>query len=251
MRIQQIRNATIKIEYGGVTFLLDPWLQDKGTGMSAPTVRPEMRGIKSPLDPLPISPEAILSNVDYCLVTHVHPDHFTKDYLPLNIKILAQNAEDCRKVESLGFENVSVINGTGVINGAVTIRKTPAIHGDNEKISAKMGDVSGYLLTGEEKTLYIAGDTVFYDGVAETLTRYTPDVVILNCYEATVPEGRLIMNLHDVESVCKLCSGATVIATHLDSVNHALLTSEDVRQFAVNNKLKQIIVPHKGEWIER
>lgn len=29
MRIQQIRNATLKIEYGDVTFLIDPWLQDK------------------------------------------------------------------------------------------------------------------------------------------------------------------------------------------------------------------------------
>ena len=35
MRIQQIRNATLKIEYAGQTVLLDPWLQDKGTGFSA------------------------------------------------------------------------------------------------------------------------------------------------------------------------------------------------------------------------
>ena len=35
MRIQQIRNATLKIEYGDVTFLIDPWLQDKGCGFSA------------------------------------------------------------------------------------------------------------------------------------------------------------------------------------------------------------------------
>lgn len=26
MEIQQIRNATNKIDFGGVTFLLDPWL---------------------------------------------------------------------------------------------------------------------------------------------------------------------------------------------------------------------------------
>ena len=45
MVIQQIRNATLKIEYGSNTFLIDPWLQDQGTGFSAKAVRPEMQGI--------------------------------------------------------------------------------------------------------------------------------------------------------------------------------------------------------------
>lgn len=50
MKIQQIRNATLKITYGDTVFLLDPWLQDKGTGFSAPTVNPEMSGLKGPFD---------------------------------------------------------------------------------------------------------------------------------------------------------------------------------------------------------
>ena len=82
MKIQQIRNATMKINYGGITFLLDPWLQDKGTGFSAKAVRKEMVGIKTPINDLPITPDEILSGVDHCLVTHIHPDHFTSDYLP-------------------------------------------------------------------------------------------------------------------------------------------------------------------------
>ena len=36
MKIQQIRNATIRIECAGKHFLIDPWFQKKGTGMSAP-----------------------------------------------------------------------------------------------------------------------------------------------------------------------------------------------------------------------
>ena len=45
MVIQQIRNATLKIEFGKITFLIDPWFQDQGTGFSAKAVRPEMQGI--------------------------------------------------------------------------------------------------------------------------------------------------------------------------------------------------------------
>ena len=37
MKIQQIRNATIRIECAGKHFLIDPWFQKKGTGMSAPS----------------------------------------------------------------------------------------------------------------------------------------------------------------------------------------------------------------------
>ena len=40
-----------------------------------------------------------------------------------------------------------------------------------------------------------------------------------------------------------------IIATHLDSVNHALLSSDDVRAFAARKHLTQIHVPANGEWI--
>lgn len=150
----------------------------------------------------------------------------------------------------MGFENVSVINGKSIKIGNITITKTPAVHGDNEQVAARMGTVSGYILTGEEKTLYIAGDTVFYEGVERTLNEYVPDVIIVNCCEATIPLGRLIMNLNDVQAVCRICPNATVIATHLDSVNHALVSSDDVRRFAAEHHLTQVVVPKNGENIE-
>jgi len=58
------------------------------------------------------------------------------------------------------------------------------------------------------------------------------------------------MNLADVESVCRKAPDAVVIATHLDSVNHALVTSNDVRAFANEKGLRQIKVPMNGEWVE-
>ena len=64
MYIQQIRNATLKIRYSGITFLVDPWLQDKGTGFSVEAVRPEMQGMKCPMNDLPGSPKEILADVD-------------------------------------------------------------------------------------------------------------------------------------------------------------------------------------------
>ena len=49
MIIEQIRNATVKITYEDRTFLVDPWLQDRGTGFSVRDVlRPEMEGVINP-----------------------------------------------------------------------------------------------------------------------------------------------------------------------------------------------------------
>ena len=53
MKIQQIRNATLKIQYSSITILLDPWLQDRGTGPSFTPVRGKMIGMKSLERPAP------------------------------------------------------------------------------------------------------------------------------------------------------------------------------------------------------
>ena len=55
------------------------------------------------------------------------------------------------------------------------------------------------------------------------------------------------MNLADVEKVCREAPKATVIASHLDSVNHALLTRKDIIAFANERNLSRIRVPEDGE----
>ena len=37
MEIQQIRNATIVVNYADKKWIIDPWFQKKGMGMSAPS----------------------------------------------------------------------------------------------------------------------------------------------------------------------------------------------------------------------
>lgn len=49
MEIQQIRNATNKIKFGGVTFLLDPWLADKGSMGSFDDISQENYQVPDPV----------------------------------------------------------------------------------------------------------------------------------------------------------------------------------------------------------
>jgi L-ascorbate metabolism protein UlaG (beta-lactamase superfamily) len=247
MDIQQIRNATVKIACAGCVFLVDPWLQDKGTGFSANTVRPEMQGVKSPLDDLPDSPGNILSDVDFCLVTHVHPDHITKDYIPDEMPMIAQNAADAEKLNCMGFKRVRWFADEPMTIGNVRITRVDGIHGDTPEVVQRMGVVSGYIVQAEgEKTLYIAGDTVWYDGVRDTIREYHPDVIIVNCAAATMPIGRLIMNLEDLQMVYEEAADALIIASHLDSVNHATVTRDDVKKWASEKGASRVLVPENG-----
>ncbi len=248
MVIQQIRNATVKIKYGSITFLIDPWLQDQGTGFSAKAIKPEMQGIKCPMNALPDTPDNILKDVDYCLVTHLHFDHFCPDYLPGDLRILAQNHEDAEKTRQMGFENAAAFESDLLTIDGVTIHKTSAVHGDSEEVVKKMGEVCVYVFEAPgERRLYLAADTIYCAEVEQTIRQYQPEVIILNFCEATTPIGRLIMNLSDIEKVCQAAPGAIVIASHLNSVNHALLTRKDIMEFAAEKGLLAIRVPEDGE----
>ena len=121
---------------------------------------------------------------------------------------------------------------------------TPVVHFGTDK-----DNLETFEGTAGDVDQSLTGDTVYFDGMAQTIDTYHPDVIVLNCCEATMPMGRLIMNLNDVEIICKKAPNATIIATHLDSVNHALLSSDDVRAFAARKKLTQLHVPANGEWI--
>ncbi len=73
MKIRQIRNATIIVQYAGKKFLIDPVLAEKGTYPPYPnTVRQEQF---NPVVDLSTTIDEIIS-VDAVVVTHLHRDHF-------------------------------------------------------------------------------------------------------------------------------------------------------------------------------
>ncbi len=66
----------------------------------------------------------------------------------------------------MGCSNLTVFGERDIKIGDITITKLPARHGNNDETVEYMGESSGYILRGEAKSLYIAGDTVYYSGVA-------------------------------------------------------------------------------------
>lgn len=124
MKITQIRNATLKIEYAGKKFLIDPMLSLKGTFPGFPgTVNSHLA---NPTVDLPISMSEIL-DIDAVMVTHLHRDHWddaAKDAIPKDMPIYTQNARDQWDIQMSWFRNTWVLEERNDFGG-ITLNKTP------------------------------------------------------------------------------------------------------------------------------
>ena len=253
MKIRQIRNATMRIEFGDKCFLTDPWLQDVGT---IPPFGPVHR-IPNPTVPLPMKILDILKGVDAYIVTHIHPDHFDieKDEngtivggrrLNKFVKVFVQNADDQKFIEDSGFVNPEILSESGTRFGNVELIKTSGIHGTKKTAGTAMGII---MRAENEKTLYIAGDTIYCRDVEQTLLKYRPAVVIANACAAYTPEtGRLIMDGGDLVKIHQILPDAVIIASHMDAVNHAAITRNELKmQMQEEGIMEHIIIPNDGD----
>jgi len=252
MKITQIRNATIVIEFGRTRFLVDPVLADKDSYPGFPgTYNAHLKWPKVDL-PLPIS---VVIDVDAVIVTHTHRDHWDEaaiEAIRKDIPVFAQHENDARLINNAGFTDVRILSGDSTFGGTLLI-KTPGQHGSDETMAAigqRLGQVCGVIFkSGDEKTLYLAGDTVWNQYVEDTLLSYAPDVVILNSGDAQVPGlGPIIMNKEDVYRVFKAAPWATLIASHMDAINHAALTRVELRDYSAKTGMTdRLLIPEDGE----
>ena len=196
MKIKQIRNATLRINFGEADFLIDPWLISRAEGFSfaqtpfaSEVVDPVQLDIVMPMCELPLPLPEVLGGVDAYLLTHLHPDHFdmTRDgtagaKLDKDVPIFVQNDDEVGVMKMSGFADVRMLADDGVTFKDVTLKRTYAKHGTKEPC----GPASGVFFSSpaESKTLWILGDTVWCDEVAETMAELKPDVVILNACAA-------------------------------------------------------------------
>lgn len=257
--MQHIRNATIKVTYGETTFLIDPMLADKGTYTGFEnTYRSELR---NPLVELPIAAEDVIEGTDAVIVTHTHLDHWddaAQKLLPKDIPLFVQNAADAETLGSQGFKNVRILDDSAEFGG-VTLHKTGGQHGSDNlyavpELAKSLGEVMGVVFEAEgQRTTYVVGDTVWRDEVMQSLDRYRPDVIVLNTGAAEVNgfEGDpIIMGKEDTLRVHRAAPEATIVAVHMDAVNHMTLSREGLADFVQNAGIEEhVLIPADGEII--
>ncbi|HEY7404974.1 MAG TPA: MBL fold metallo-hydrolase [Candidatus Angelobacter sp.] len=244
MKLQLVRHATLLLEYAGMRILLDPMLSEAGA-MAAIQNSPQPR--PNPLVPLPMPVEQVLDGVQLVLVTHTHRDHWDDaaiQFVPKDLPLLCQ-PEDLQKMEAVYFVNASAIHDMKHWSH-ICVTRTPAQHGTGE-IARAMAPSSGYVLTSDgEPTVYIAGDTIWYDQVAETIKLHNPGVIVVNAGAAQFLHGDPItMTAGDVVRVCRAAPHAKVIAVHMEAINHCLLTRKELAREVVASSV-HVEIPEDG-----
>lgn len=253
---QHIRNATAKIHYGGTTFLVDPYLAPKGAyaGFEG-TVNSQQR---NPLTNLAHPAEEIIKGVDAILVTHTHDDHWDKaaqNMLPKDLPVFVQNAGDAKLIRSQGFKDVRVI-GRNTEFKHVRLSKTGGQHGTDAmysqpQLAELLGDAMGVVMQKSgEKTLYIMGDTLWNYHVDHALAQFKPQIIVMNTGYARVNgfDGGIIMGTEDVGRAYRAAPDARIITVHMDAVNHATVSSKDMRAYVKAKGLgNRVYVPSNGD----
>ena len=243
--IQLVRNATVLATIDGTTFLIDPMFTPQGempTVTEAPGVPDFLSTANQDRNPLVPLPDIDLS-YDAVVVTHRHPDHFDEaaiEELDADVPLFCQPEEADAFIDE-GFTDVRPVDDEASFD-SISIHRTPGRHGHGE-LAEGMGSVSGFVFEADE-ALYIAGDTIWYDPVAETLDQFDPDMVVLNGGEAQFEQGEPItMGVEDINAV-RDATDATVVVDHMEAINHCLLSREELR-----SETEDVLVPEDGEQI--
>jgi len=117
------------------------------------------------------------------------------------------------------------------VNGhTLTITATPARHGP-AGIEPFAGDVIGFVLASKDsRPIYISGDTVWYDGVAEVARRFKAGVVMPFAGAAqTRGPFHLTMDTNDTIETARAFPDATIVPLHTDGWAHFKQNAADLR----------------------
>ncbi|MDE3156675.1 MAG: MBL fold metallo-hydrolase [Acidobacteriota bacterium] len=247
MHIHLIRHATLRVEFAGRHFLLDPSF---GAAGMQPPIQNSDNDRRNPLVDLPASIPEIVKGVQALVVTHTHRDHLDDEavqQLPHGLPLFCQ-PEDADTLAQRGFRDVRPVTDPVEWEG-VEIVRTGGRHGTGE-LARQMGPISGFVFHApRERSLYIAGDTVWCPIVADVLKRHQPGVIVLNAGAAEfIDSDPITMDSDAVLRVAEMAPDATVIAVHMEAWNHCSLgrgrLGELVRQAGLSGRIK---IPQDGQ----
>ena len=236
MKITLVRHATLLLDVDGRRLLVDPQLDPEGARdaiANTPQPRP------NPLVPLPLPAEEVVRDVDAVLVTHRHEDHLdatARRLLPRTVPVFCQ-PEDAEALAGLGLDARPVPDR--VEWNGLTLHRTGGRHGTGA-VAERLGPVSGFVIDG----VYVAGDTVWCEAVADAIARHRPRVAVVNAGGARFLEGDpIVMTAADVGEVAARVP--TVVAVHLEAINHCVEPRAAVRE-----AVPTAVVPADGETVE-
>ncbi|KAI0064235.1 Metallo-hydrolase/oxidoreductase [Artomyces pyxidatus] len=243
--VRWIGNATCIVEIGGVRIMTDPNFLHQGDHVHlAPGVVAQR--LKDPAFNYEECPP-----VDFIILSHLHADHFddlVAAHLRRNIPIIS-NPHAVAGLAEQGFTSLAALNTWDAVLvrnevGAVCrITSMPGKHtlGEHphgsvlETIPPVMGSLIEILGDGEDVkyTLYISGDTLYYDELKEIRVKYpTINLALLHLGGTTIPVINVMVTMDAEQGMQLLCAlnPERAIPIHMDDYDAFLSGLDDFKK---------------------
>jgi|SRR5579872_525217 len=239
LTVTLIGGPTVLLEVAGVRLLTDPTFSPPGAYPTGAVTLTKLVG--------PVMPPEAVGSVDAVLLSH---DQHTDNLDPVGRAFLAT----ARHVFTTGV-GAQRLTGShasqGHIEGlapwqtrditsasgrTIHITATPARHGP-AGIEPLTGEVIGFVLTVDDEpdhAIYVTGDTVWYEGVAEVARRFDVSIVVAFVGAAqTRGPVSLTMTTDDAIETARAFPHATIVPVHHQGWAHFTQNQDDlIRAFA-------------------
>lgn len=241
MKLTHNDTASVLIEVGGLRILTDPVFDAPGKcyhfgwgSLSRKTSTPALSAEK-------------IGPVDLVLLSHDQHgdnlDHAGRAYLASVPRILTTKPAARRLKRGEGM-----VEWQSVQCGQVRITAVPARHGPRFSLPI-VGKVLGFVLEAEGETVYISGDTVYFEGVREVARRFKPTIALLHIGGVGFPyltgPVRYTFNAREAVRAAAEMNAGIVVPIHYSGWTHFRERTERMRK-----ELEQSSIADRVRWLE-